>query len=468
MLNAQAEARPPYSTLVSLAGIAIGTVAMFAALPVNTMPEGALKLPALALTLGVLAGPVYEVARGGIARVFRAEHLAILALIYFVLLDPLQGLYPVYLSEDTVAACFGITALFAAGCVAGAAAGPARLPAFLVDSATQRFSPNRLFLGLLLCFAVGMFNFAYRSDFSIEEMLAGLQARRGWALWNREALGSWNAFGDFLVYFGYVVPTLTIMIALEKRRFTSWMVGAGLACSVIFLAFVAQEGGRRIMGAIIASALMTWICAERARLRMRHILTLLVAVGATLLLLDMQLENRNRGMGNFSYDFDNSRGVRVDDNFLRMGQIIDAIPGTYQYSGFNWLLYVVVRPVPRAIWPEKPVDPGFSLADHLRQKGVTYSSSVVGEWYMGFGWAGVAVGGLCLGFAARTWSQLLEWPLPPSGVGLYGLGLMALIVGLRSLVEVVLMSYPLLCWLVVSRFFTVRARQTAGRVVLGA
>ena len=52
-----------------------------------------------------------------------------------------------------------------------------------------------------------------------------------------------------------------------------------------------------------------------------------------------------------------SFGIRVDDNFLRMGQIVEAIPGTYAYTGFHWLLYVVVRPVPRVFWPEKPVDP---------------------------------------------------------------------------------------------------------------
>src|SRR5688572_31517468 len=51
-------------------------------------------------------------------------------------------------------------------------------------------------------------------------------------------------------------------------------------------------------------------------------------------------------------------------------------------SYHRYVVYVMVRPVPRVFWPEKPVDPGFDLPTALGVEGVSYSYSVIGELYM--------------------------------------------------------------------------------------
>ena len=48
------------------------------------------------------------------------------------------------------------------------------------------------------------------------------------------------------------------------------------------------------------------------------------------------------------------------------------------------------------------------------------------------------------------------------GVALYGLGTMALFAGVRSLLELVLMSYPILCWFVLDRVIVGLFRPGAG------
>lgn len=79
--------------------------------------------------------------------------------------------------------------------------------------------------------------------------------------------------------------------------------------------------------------------------------------------------------------------------------------------------------------------------------------SAIGEFYMSFGWTGIVTGGLVFGWLARHWSQVLDTGYGVTGTALYGLGTMALFLGMRSLLELVLMTYPILCWYALDCFF---------------
>jgi hypothetical protein len=105
-------------------------------------------------------------------------------------------------------------------------------------------------------------------------------------------------------------------------------------------------------------------------------------------------------------------------------------------------------------WPGKPTGPGFDLTQYLGEKGLTHNVSVIGEFYMSFGWAGIVIGGAVFGWFARHWSQLLERDFGITATALYGLGTMALFLGIRSLLEVILMMYPIICWLALDRFLS--------------
>jgi hypothetical protein len=269
-------------------------------------------------------------------------------------------------------------------------------------------------------------------------------------------LGGWNAFLDFMTYFGYPLPTFTVMLALRRRTWKHWTVGVGIIFSLIFLLFVAQGGGRRIPGVIVGAALFTWLGVQRDRLRPKHVLLTVSIIVGLLVVMEFMLETRNRGLSgyaDYSYEKDELRQVSVDDNFLRMAQIIQIIPENHPHVGFNWVWYILVRPIPRVFWPEKPTGPGFSLPEYLGRKGVSYSMSVIGEWYMAFGWLGVIGSGFLFGYLARWWTQLLDRSKAPTGIGLYGLGLMALFLGIRSMIEVILTMYPVLCLVVVDSLF---------------
>ncbi len=440
-------------TTLSLASLVLGLVVAIELIPEANTSEHLLRWPAVAMTAGVLGCVVADIFVRGIKRGFAAQHCIYVGLVYFILVDLIQSLYMVDDMAWAVSEAFVAISLFAAGCVVGSAIQPRPLPKVLKNLTSHEYSTRLLFKALIIFFILGMFDFAFYSDFSISTMIGGLLENRWGAPWSRGALGGWNAFLDFMTYFGYALPTFTVMLALRRRTWNHWSVIVGLVLSVIFLLFVAQGGGRRLPGVIVGAALFTWLGVHRDRLRPKHVLLTVSIVVSLLFIMEIMLDTRNRGFRDFSYETDEIHQVKVDDNFLRLAQIIQIIPKDHPHVGFDWLWYIVVRPVPRILWPGKPIDPGFSLPEFLGYKGVSYSMSSIGEWYMAFGWWGVAGGGLLFGILARWWTQLFDQSETPTGIAVYGMGLMALFLGIRSMIEVILTTYPLLCLIVVDRLF---------------
>jgi hypothetical protein len=182
--------------------------------------------------------------------------------------------------------------------------------------------------------------------------------------------------------------------------------------------------------------------------------------------MEVVLEARSEGWAEYVYESPGSATIRIDDNFLRLAQAIEAVPESHPHTGFQWIWYLIVRPVPRILWPGKPMEGGFSLPEYLGLEGVSLSTSVIGEWYVGFGWPGVLFGGLLFGVLGRTWSRVLEDGVTVKSVGLYGFGVMILFVGMRSMIELILLCYPLIFWILADRLL-VRPKVDDGRGHLG-
>jgi hypothetical protein len=388
---------------------------------------------------------------GGLGAILRAEHVIILGIAYFLLIDLVQGLYPVTASGDTVGAAFIAIALFASGCVVARIIPPLHLPRPIRQSVTAEY-PEELLLGLLVAFfLLGTFRFFWASGFSMEVLLEGLGAPRFLAPWSRGELGDSDALTDALINFGYPLATFTVMLALRGRRWVDWKVAVGILLSAMFLVFIAQGGSRRLVGVVVGSGLFTWACGNRGKLRIANALVIVVLVVALLGAMNFLLESRSEGWAEYVYEAPSSGAIVVDDNFLRLTQMIEAVPESHPHVGFQWIWFLIVRPVPRILWAGKPVDGGFSLTDYLGLEGVSLSTTVVGEWYLGFGWPGVFLGGLLFGILGRTWSQLLEDGSTVKSLGLYGFGVMVLFLGIRSMIELIVLSYPLVLWILVDR-----------------
>jgi hypothetical protein len=415
------------------------------------------------MSAGLATAPIVAAFRYPKA-LLRGESLLALAPIYWLLLDLLQGVYSMEdIAADQVRQAFLGIGIFVVMVWLGAIRRSWRIPRVLISAVSQEFSINAYFGLALACFFIGMLNFAVPCNFNVLEMVHYLGQERWAAPWGRGQLGGWDAFLDHLQYFGYLLPVLTVVIG---RR-----VGARnvrtiicIVMSVIVTLFLAQSGSRRVIGVVVGMALILWVLNQR-RLRVKHLLTTVFAIVVLLIALQVMLEYRNVGLsvlvgkgealsGRFEKrQILEEQHLRVDDNFYRLCQIIQLIPESYPFVYHKYLVYVIVRPVPRVFWPGKPVDAGFDLPTALGVVGVSYSYSVIGELYMSLGFIGIAVGGWFYGRVASMASGLLARCTTQGALVIYSIVVMALFSGMRSILELILVSYVVLAWVGLSHLF---------------
>ena len=449
---------------VGIGAVVVGTVLAIALLPQSDAGGENLVGPSIAMSVGLMTAPVLAALRD-LRSLLRLEHILPLALVYWLLLDQLQGdtFYPGVTSEDIVYGYVAIGVFAIGGFASGLIARP-QPPHIFMRSATSDLSPSVLFRVALLCFGLGIFKFAYAVGFNPIQMIVYAGAGRWAAPWGAARLGGWSAVLDHMVYFGYLVPVLTVTLASK----VGWLKPRTLLlilCSVLLLILLAQGGGRRVVGVMAGAPLVTWVLAQ-ARIDLGRLIIIGFWLAAVLTFLEVMLEYRNRGLATFFEDSQASlqvERINVDDNFYRLAQTIQIVPKRHNYVYHQQLVYTLVRPIPRALWPGKPVNGGFDLAQFLGTTWLTLSSTVVAEFYISGGLFVVFLGGVLYGLYARTLGWL--WTVTHSGVGrlLYGVSVMALFAGVRSMVDLVLMSYILLAWLVVWWFLVRRNSQQSIR-----
>jgi hypothetical protein len=438
------------SSLVGASWIVVGLTVALVTIPSDTQAPGALELPALLLGLSIIAGMVSEMVSVGMAAGFAAKYIILLGVIYFLLLDAFQPDIVMVVPRDAVVYSFICIALFAVAVHAGASF-RAGMPKGIKILASRELPLGFLNLQVVLFFVLGTFYYVYSAGFSLAAIANGLFADRWGAPWARTALGDSRAFLEHLTYFGFLLPTLTVLIAYKVRTLRHASVLLGAVLSLGFLVFVFQGGGRRLVGEIIGCAVLTALIKERHRIGFRGVAITLAAVVVLLVGMEVMLFSRVQGLDRTDLGEFSMTTVHVDDNLLRLAQTVDLVPRQYDYVGVRWLMFVLVRPVPRAWWTGKPTDSGFDLAASLGITTVALTRSVVGESYSAFGWAGVLAVGLFLGFLSGKWSSLLSLDLSAFGAALYSFGVFPLFLAVRSLDELVLQTYPLLFWLLAIR-----------------
>ncbi|HEY0022670.1 MAG TPA: hypothetical protein VGB24_07155 [Longimicrobium sp.] len=109
--------------------------------------------------------------------------------------------------------------------------------------------------------------------------------------------------------------------------------------------------------------------------------------------------------------------------FETFGAVMQVVPQHVDYVGFDPLGYLIILPIPRFLWPEKPLpmwlyDIGGSIGT---AESVNLGAAVphFGEYYFMFGWPGMALGSFLFGMGVRwlwrwyqadpgdSWRQLL-------------------------------------------------------------
>jgi hypothetical protein len=443
----------PVTGLMVISGLLIVCIS----LPQHLESREALRFPALFFVLLICAVPGFAVFSDP-KSILRAEHVLLMAPVYWLLLDPLQGrIEMVGDHSEEVYRSFLAIGVFLAGAWIAFTQRPWSVPAFVMLT-TRAEAPSRFYFGVgVLAFTLGFLKYAIPANFDLGVMAEGLVAGRWGAAWGRGMLGGADAFVDHLSYFGYLLPPLTIVLALRLgwTDVRSILVGIG---TLIMAGFLVQSGARRLVGLFFGIAAVVWFLGK-PRVRLSTVIGLGFALFGLLFTLDKMLAYRNVGVLGALFDpnltlrqlDDTDALVRVDDNFLRLVQTTAIFPDLHPYTTWRYALWVMVRPVPRLFWSGKPVNPGFDLPEFVGVTGASVSSSVIGELFMAGGFVAVGLGGWFYGRLARSLSHFLSITRTWSGLLIYSVGLLALFTGMRSMIELVLTSYVGLAWVVLVR-----------------
>ena len=311
------------------------------------------------------------------------------------------------------ATVFLATGIFVGGMWAACMRRRWQIPASMRRVLTRDVSARGLFLIALCAFGLGMLKYALSCSFDIFLMVHYF-GRDGWAApWGRGNLGGWDAFLDHLAYFGYLLPTFTVLIGVKSgwRNVRTIVV---LVLSLNMLAFLMQGGGRRIPGVVGGAAIVTYVLATR-RLRIRTIALSLAAVIALVFVTQRMLEYRNVGFASILGDGKAAPSVvekleyyHVDNNLGSFAELVHFVPSGHPYVS-SPVLYLGGDPSdPPRILAGKTHGTGFDLPKAAGHPGVSLSVTLIGELYMAGGLSMVLLGGWFCGRLAGMAYDLLE------------------------------------------------------------
>lgn len=449
--------------LMGLVCVMLGTAMAVFSVPFDPEPQGALRLSGLFMACGMLAAPAFSILNDR-RNALRSENVAGVALVYWVLLDLIQGAYPLEnISQQTAQLALIMVGVFVSALWLGCLMRPMSPPKSLLRMANISFPASAVFAVILVFFGLCMLNFALPCKMDLVLMFSSLQKGRFSVPWAASHEGGWMSFIHHLGYFGYLLPALTVVLWNRQGKVTVEVL-ISVVCSATALVFIGHGGGRRVIGVMVLSALATWLLS-RKRVAIRHFVTAAAIAAGLLLALQFMLFIRGDGFQKHGFRALLHAGesimgekhgayshLHVDDNFFRLCQIIEIIPQRHPYVYYKYIYWVAVRPIPRVVWESKPVDGGFNLTEEVNAQA-SLSSSIVGELYLSWGIVAVFFGGLIYGRLATLPTAFLHTGRLTMGPLIYGYITMILLVGSRSMIEVVLFSYSILAILLFAPLF---------------
>src|SRR6185437_15294591 len=140
----------------------------------------------------------------------------------------------VLVSSEAVSTLFLACGVFAIAVWVGGAGNGWVPPKVILRAAALSISDSTLFKTIIVAFLLGMFYFAYSCDFDPALMINSLGLGRFSAPWSRGALGDSTAFIEQLYNFGYIVPSLTVLLAYRR----GWLHPQAVIAAVLALIMI--------------------------------------------------------------------------------------------------------------------------------------------------------------------------------------------------------------------------------------
>jgi hypothetical protein len=335
---------------------------------------------------------------------------------------------------------------------------------------TRPVAPSILIWLFWGSFFLGYLHVLLGVNFDLVAMLDYLTRPRFEQPWGRGKFGDWKALINELSLLLYFIPPLTALVLARRERFSTAVIVTTVLGFAWTLFYGFCSGTRNLFGAYLVTFMIAFAFASPLERRRQVVIVCAAAAAAFGFATNAMLEMRTVGFqrwwkGEFTaYANRQSEAVFVDDNLLAIAKIADYFPAKHAFLDLEIPYLAAVRPIPRAIWKGKPE--GLSVRveeDVFAMKGLTISSTFVGEGYMSGGLFGVGAYALVLGALAGLWNRMASPSNSELGILIYASGFFAVVITMRSVMTLTTALLTPAAGIVIGTFLFKGARRVLSR-----
>lgn len=268
------------------------------------------------------------------------------------------------------------------------------------------------------------YNFDWEHTKSV--YLAGRAGGAG--LIRRGGIGGWEVFLQPLDFMCSSVPTIAALswVRFQKERSTPMIMKVVISACAAFLIFVMFLGGSRgFLAVYLAGPAAIWILFGMKSVgKISFLVISLVMFSLLIGVWEFQKRKRNdllKGISNVSEfvnetSFDPTETHRDNNLYLfTLKQMY--MPDPYPFAGYDEFLGLLLSPVPRVIWTNKPKGiqadsrsfsrpTGPSAMGPIRLGTASLSQTIVGDGFKMHHYFGIALYALIFGMIASSWDRL--------------------------------------------------------------
>ncbi len=412
--------------------------------------------------LSILASLLFD-SRRGLQNLIRADVLAILTLYLLTFFEMLFPQPAFNAAVDASQAERGATMLLLgfAGVIVGRHLWhPRKSPFWALRTAPIPQSRIlRVFWG---CFILGYFYMFVSVGFDPMVFIDSMTRPRFAQPWARGQFGDWNALLSELFLLVTLIPPLAGIVIARRARYSRRQILLIVLATALTLFWGLASGTRSLFASYVGTFLVGY-AVGLDRGRQRELAMVATACAAVLVVgATAMLAFRDVGLKRFWTEGTLGRPIDetvfIDADYLIICRLADVFPRQYQYLGLEVPYLGLVRPIPRALWPGKPIGLSTSMEDALGAEGLTLAASFVGEAYVSGGFVAVLIAGTALGVLLGWWGHLASPQNSDLGALIYVSGFSAAVISMRSLLAITTTILPTLACLGVALLLRRRLR----------
>jgi len=438
----------------------------------GTAPYDLARFAAFGAGMSILVSIAWDLRRG-VQNLVRADVLAIVALYFLTLCEFLvpQPEFNTLAEPETtrraiIACLFGMSGLFLGRHIF--AGGHRSLADLLARPVPTRW----MIIIFVACLFLGHLQMLIAVDFDVAAMIDAMMGPRFTQPWGRGRLGDWKALLFELSMLLYLIPSIAGVVFARRHLFSGAqiiLVALGFGFE-LFYGFT--TGTRNVFISFVVAFLVGYAFALQRGRRTEMLIIFSASVAMSLVATVWMLNFRQIGLkawfqGVRVQSDVHEKLLHVDMNLYVIGELVRVFPREHDYLGWEVPYLALIRPIPRAIWPDKPTGMSATLeaASGADEEGWTVAASFVGEAYIAGGMAIVLVTGLFFGFACTWWSQLASPKNSEIGVLIYASGFVAVAISMRSLFVFTTALLPTIFATVAGRWLINKMKERADHAI---